>query len=243
MIFQNFGFNQNYPIAAPAFNYPAGAYVIYDFGNSSSYPGSGTDVFDVSGNGRNGSLRNGATWSSTNGGIVQLVQASSQYIDYGSQFTPDTSVVAIWKNTNATFAKDTGFPTRRVANGLMMAFLGGSKGFCPILFDASNNGNTYFNATTTPSDITQWHQYAQVVTYSSPNTTATTYLDGNASSATETKNFARSGTSASGTTYIGFDNAVGDRYANGYIMAYLHYNRALTTTELTNIYNIFSPRF
>jgi hypothetical protein len=254
MIFQNFGFNrQRVSAAAPTttttstttvspYNYPAGAYAIYDFGNPASYGGSGATVNDVSGNSRNGTLVNSPTWTSTNGGILRLNNASSQRIDYTASFTPATSTVIIWKNFNSTFTKDTGVPTFRGANGYMHAFLGGGKENVPILFNTSGGGSTFFFAGYVTTDITIWHQYAQVVTYSSPNTTATSYRDGNAFSATMTSNFNRSGT-GTGTAYIGFDNAVGDRYANGYIMAYLHYNSALTTTQLTDIYNIFSPRF
>jgi hypothetical protein len=226
--------------AAPSV--PTGSYAYYDFGNVSSYPGSGSIVFDLSGNNNSGSLINSPTFSSTYGGELRLNNASSQRIDYSATFTPDTTTVVIWKNVDSTFSKDTGLPTLRGNNGFMAAFLGGTNYFTPILFNNSGGGSTYFSATVTPSDITQWHQYGQVVTYSSPNTTATNYLDGNASSATETKNFDRSGT-GTGTAYIGFDNAVSDRYANGYIMAYLHYNRALTTSELNSIYSFFSSRF
>jgi hypothetical protein len=245
MIFQNFGFNRQIIKAAAGgntFNYPAGAYAIYDFGNPSSYGGSGTTVNDVSGNGNNGTLVNSPTFSTDNGGILRLNNASSQRIDYTASFTSNTSTVIIWKNIDSTFSKDTGVPNLRGNNGYLAAFLGGSKGFCPILFNTSGGGSTFFSATSTPSDITIWHQYGQVVTYSSPNTTATTYLDGNTSSATQTQNFDRSGT-GTGTANIGFDNAVSDRYANGYLMAYLHYNSALSTTDLTNIYNNFVTRF
>jgi len=244
MIFQNFGFNRQRVVAAagPTFNYPAGAYAIYDFGNPASYAGTGGTVNDVSGNSNNGTLVNSPTWTSDNGGILRLNNASSQRIDYSASFTAATSTVIIWKNFNATFTKDTGVPTLRGNNGYMHAFLGGGRDQCPILFNTGGSGNTYFGAALNTADITIWHQYAQVVTYSSPNTTATTYLDGNASSATETQNFNRSGT-GTGTAYIGFDNAVSDRYANGYVMAYLHYNRALTTTELEDIYDYFSSRF
>jgi len=39
-------------------------------GNSTSYPGSGSTWFDISGNGNSGSLTNGPTFSSANGGII-----------------------------------------------------------------------------------------------------------------------------------------------------------------------------
>jgi hypothetical protein len=246
MIFQNFGFNRQTVVAAggATFNYPAGAFAIYDFGNPSSYSGTGATVTDVSGNGNDGTLQNSPTFSSTNGGILQLVQASSQYITYTGTFTPDGTYVFIWKNTDSTFQKDTGFPTARFSYGGIYAPLGGTKDYVPIPADNSGGFSTYFGAGSTPSDITIWHQYATTVdSISSTSTTCTTYLDGNTSSVSQNQSFDRTGTSNGGTTYIGFDNAAGDRYANGYLMAYLHYNSVLTTTELTDIYNIFSTRF
>jgi hypothetical protein len=222
---------------------PSGAYAFYDFGNVTSYPGSGSTVFDISGNSNNGTLVNSPTFSSTFGGELRLDNASSQRIDYSASFTPDTSVVVIWKNVDSTFSKDTGFPDATFAYGIKYAPLAATKGYTPILMSNLGVGNTYFDAEVTATDITQWHQWGCVVTSSGTSSTATNYLDGNASSATETKSFDRSGTSGSGTAYLGWDSAVGDRYANGYLMAYLQYNRALTTSELNSIYTYYSARF
>ena len=257
MIFQNFGFNrQRVSAAAPTTTttstttvapivYPAGAYAIFDFGNPASYSGTGATVYDVSGNSNNGTLVNSPTWTSTNGGILRLNNASSQRIDYGASFTPNTSTAVIWKNFNSDFTKDTGVPTFRGSNGYMLSFLGNSgREQTPILFNSGGSGNTFGGASYATADITIWHQYGMTVSYNagSIQTTANTYLDGGTLKGTETKSFARSGT-GTGTAYVGFDNAVGDRYANGYIMAYLHYNSTLNSATMTDIYNVFSSRF
>lgn len=52
----------------------------FDASNSRSYPGSGTTWTNLVGS-TNGTLVNGATFSSSNGGVIVLTAASSQYID------------------------------------------------------------------------------------------------------------------------------------------------------------------
>jgi hypothetical protein len=49
-----------------------------DAGNTSSYPGSGSTWFDISGNGYNMTLTNSPTFSSANGGVLQF-NGSNQY--------------------------------------------------------------------------------------------------------------------------------------------------------------------
>lgn len=58
-----------------------------DAGNTKSYSGSGTTWTDLSGNGKNGTLVNTPTYSSTSGGYLSFASASSQYataIDLGN---------------------------------------------------------------------------------------------------------------------------------------------------------------
>ena len=47
-----------------------GLVLCLDAGNSKSYPGTGTTWTDLSGNGNNGTLTNGPTYSSANGGSL-----------------------------------------------------------------------------------------------------------------------------------------------------------------------------
>ena len=60
----------------------SGYKVYFDFGNTSSYPGSGSTVTNLGsgGSAMNGTLVNSPTWSSTNGGILDLTHDSQQYI-------------------------------------------------------------------------------------------------------------------------------------------------------------------
>jgi hypothetical protein len=254
MIFQNFGFNRQRVVgaAAPSFNYvTSGAQVIYDFGNTASYPGSGTTVYDVSGNsGPSATLQNSPTFSSSNGGIMQFAQASSQYWDFTGTIASSATFMYIWKNTDATNQFYYGYPTKLGAYGYILTMdIGGSpfnKQLAAIPFSNTGAGTTFSNAYVGPADITIFHAYSSVVeSISSTSTTVTNYIDdGSTLSASENKNFNRTGgPSTSATIYLNRDTQVGDRYANGACMAYLQYDRALSQSEIAQNYNVFASRF
>lgn len=90
MIFQNFGFNQNYPVAAAPAPPPAGGiqrlavsssiWAYYDIAFTASYSSSGqTTVFDLSGNGNNGSTTGTVNYDTAGiSGSVLRLGASSQ---------------------------------------------------------------------------------------------------------------------------------------------------------------------
>lgn len=59
-----------------------GLVLAVDAGNLSSYPGSGTTWFDLSGNNNNGTFVGSISFQSTNGGVLQT--ANSSYINFPS---------------------------------------------------------------------------------------------------------------------------------------------------------------
>ena len=64
-----------------------------DVGNNKSYPGSGNTLYDLSGNGNNGTLINGAVFSNTNNGKIAF-DGSNDYIPipYSSVFNVSNSL-------------------------------------------------------------------------------------------------------------------------------------------------------
>jgi hypothetical protein len=58
------------PIANAYSIITSGLLLNLDAGNTASYPGTGTTWTDLSGNGYNGTLTNGPTYSSSNGGTI-----------------------------------------------------------------------------------------------------------------------------------------------------------------------------
>ena len=82
-----------------------GLVLALDAANSLSYPGSGTTWTDLSGQGNNGSLFNGPTFNSLNGGSI-VFDGTDDYINIGidkscNRFTGDFAVSA-WVNRSNT---------------------------------------------------------------------------------------------------------------------------------------------
>lgn len=65
----------------------SGLIVYLDAGNSSSYPGSGTTWTDLSGSGNNGTLINGPTYNSSNGGSI-VFDGNDDYVNCGTSTPP-----------------------------------------------------------------------------------------------------------------------------------------------------------
>ena len=73
----------------------SGLVLFLDAGNTSSYPGSGTTWTDLSGNGNNGTLTNGPTYTSSNGGAI-VFDGINDFVNSGSSISlpGDISVFA-----------------------------------------------------------------------------------------------------------------------------------------------------
>jgi len=71
-----------------------------DAANTKSYPGSGTTWFDLSGNGHTGTLSNGPTFSSNNGGIIDFDGNDHADFASSSDFTFGTGdfTISQWLN-------------------------------------------------------------------------------------------------------------------------------------------------
>jgi hypothetical protein len=70
-----------------------------DAGNASSYPGSGTTWTDLSGNGRNGTLTNGPTYSSANGGSI-VFDGTDDFVQCTGSLTVTAATFVTWIRRN-----------------------------------------------------------------------------------------------------------------------------------------------
>ena len=80
-----------------------GLVLALDAADRNSYPGSGTAWTDISGRGNTGTLTNGPTYSSANGGSI-VFDGTNDYVDCGSiNFTNGTSItIEVWVNPNSS---------------------------------------------------------------------------------------------------------------------------------------------
>ena len=207
-----------------------------DAGNAASYPGSGTTWTDLSGNSNTGTLTNGPTYSSANGGAI-IFDGSDDFVSLGRP----ASLAALF----GTSAVSVDFWVKRSAN------IGGQK----IIFDSGSNeciqidiisnqlafliitagGATRSGRTST---LTQdvWYNFTGV--YDGIN--ITTYLN-----STQRSLVATTGTIStdSGSFYIAQYPGVGAYYFPGGVAAVKIYNKALSSTEVTQNYNALRGRY
>ena len=210
-----------------------------DAGASTSYPGSGTTWTDLSGNGNTGTLVNGPTYSSANGGSIVfdgtddyvLVSSNASSIPYGS--SPRT--ISIWFYTNSTTWVDD-------SNNLFFYGAGSTGGAFGIDFSTYPSMQVYTWGGGT-NDITFSTTYSQVgwknitVTYNG----ATTILIYENGVFTQTLTLPSARNTAISDVYIGAINP--SVVYDGRISTTQIYNRALTAQEIQQNFNALRGRF
>ena len=212
-----------------------GLVLTLDAGNSKSYPGSGTTWTDLSGNGNNGTLTNGPTYNSSNGGslVFDGVDDRVQTVSNAGVSGANARSLCVWV-----------YPTELTTNKFYSAVRLGSDAdgqlFEILLFGNTITGHFFgsgFNFSAS-SGKTLLNNYSYVVmTYSNPNVRI--YVDGvlRGTSGSFTLNtfntLLRSGDPA---YYEHF-------YYKGRIPNIQLYNRALTETEVSQNFNALRGRF
>lgn len=213
-----------------------------DAGQATSYPGSGTTWTDLSGNGKTYTLFNTPTFNSlTNGGVITFAGASSQYATTATTLfnssTTNTYSINIWvrptgagqivqvdgqttPNTNYHYTA-----IEITAAGLI--YFGQWTGVMSTIATSAQSLNTWYNL---------------AITYN--GTTATAYVNG-ASVGSSNIIWSAPGAStffalmANDSTNMSGSTA----YASGSIGAFMVYNRALTTDEITSNFNALRNRY
>jgi len=218
-----------------------GLILCLDAANTQSYPGSGTTWTDVSGKNHDGTLTNGPTFSSDNGGCI-VFDGSDDHIgmlgtatDLGINDTSTSFSFSIWFKTGGTSeyymfdnydgsSQDISF---RLDAGKLELYLRGSGGF----INATRYGSYTLNA---------WNNAVYNFDSSTSPDLFTAYVNG-INTGTSTSNF--SGNFESGSNFrIGMRPSGGGQFP-GRIACAMLYNKSLTEAEVKQNYNSFKGRF
>ena len=213
-----------------------------DAGNSTSYPGTGTDWFDLSGNDNDGVLTNGPTYSSNDGGYFDFDDASSEYVDIGAT-TGLTSIgkatFVAWVYRDGTQGSYTGiiFSRSAAAHGMNIALSGGGQ-----LGYHWNSTHFSWNSGVIIPDAS-WSMVAiSVDGVASPtNSDAVAYLFDSTGVTSATHNNVHVAITLDDLD-VGRDE-FGTRLWDGRIAQALIYDRALTQAELTTNFNASAYRY
>jgi len=216
-----------------------------DAANTNSYPGSGTTWIDMSGNGNNGTLVNGPTFSSDNKGLIDIDGSNDLVsIDHSSTLAFSNGIISceIWVNIDGL---GNGFPLIcKRGNGASnndrpYNFEIHSSGYCRWILTDNGSGITVCD-TAVLFEAGRWYH----IVGTHDNSNAKVYLNGvevksvsSSITALETSNF-------NTPTRIGFRHTnSGSIFGNGKIAVARIYSKTLTSTEVLQNYYSYKGRF
>jgi hypothetical protein len=214
-----------------------------DAAKRDSYPKTGTVWMDLSGGGNTGTLTNGPTFNSSNGGSIVFdgvddyvsLSDSVSFINSTSPFTlsfwvyylawPYTYSDMIFLKTNTGYAFQVGASTNGTYNAIGF---GSTSGW---IQHHTNTGYSYF--------LNKWSNVTLVYNGSGATTTSnfSPYIDGVLKTLTAQGGYA----ATSNINRIGYN--YGNGKFNGRISNLQIYNRALSTSEVLQNYNALKGRY
>ena len=218
-----------------------GLVLALDAAKKDSYPGSGTLWRDISGNGNNGTLTNGPTFNSGNGGSI-VFDGVNDYVNCGVSNIPlpinITLISWIYQSTT------TGYKNIITKEGTTNTDL-------DYGFTTSPNGNLYFwyhngsyriheTLTNNISLTNTWYHVS--ATFNDTNNTVNLYVNG-------TQVYNQSETTSmlahsNSKLFVGWRNSLtSGQLFNGRISQAQIYNRALSATEVLQNYNATKTRY
>lgn len=217
----------------------------FDANNTNSYPGSGTSWYDLSGNSRTGTLTNGPTFSSANGGSV-VFDGTNDYVDV-------TNTATAFSFANTTFTVNIWFKQSSLANGALISKAGTTGGWSVwAISDGTinsfmkngssvDNYDRFTSAVITPNT---WVNIVAVFTTSTTvagNNTVTHYVNGVLNTGTVIVGSGAYGSETSTNLFIGRRST--SPYFPGNIAFVQIYNRGLSATEVLKTFNDTKAKF
>tara|TARA_R100000734_G_C3280437_1_gene74190 strand:- start:94 stop:825 length:732 start_codon:yes stop_codon:yes gene_type:complete len=229
-----------------------GLVLALDAGNAKSYPGSGTTWTDLSGQDNNGTLVNGPTYSSGNGGSIVFDGTNDRIDSYDDAdvFVDDNSLtVSIFVNIDEPTKTGKGglvssqrFQSESDAGGYGLCIYNGTQLCVNLTKDISGTQTTY-QAVCTFTYVRQQFKYYSF-TYDNSSKTVTTYMDGVQQATSTSSNYAWTVNTVNRKTHIGRNHQGGwGNYYNMKMGAVHIHNRALTAAEVEQNYNALKGRY
>jgi hypothetical protein len=222
--------------------------VLYlDAANTKSYPGSGTTWTDVSKGGNNGTLTNGPTFNSGNGGSI-VFDGVNDYVPLSSHI-PITNIftINVWCVFNELGFTGPGFTKRKTLISYDYPYAA-NRGFCFI--GSANNGSDFFISLGQDQKFTS--STTGYVTLNTPimltavanagNSLMKLYKNGSEVNYNVQAD-ANINLSYTSLPNIGVMLPSGQNFMNGGIYNINIYNRALTAQEVLQNYNATKTRF
>ena len=220
--------------------------VLYlDAANTKSYTSGSTTWNDISRGGNNGTLVNGPTFSSANGGSL-LFDGTNDYttIPYKSDLNPTNNLTfSQWvkRTVDDTSIRN---PIEMIASGDELYFILFRGDLTPKRWQfgiRQSNGTYQQSLTTGYLELNVWYNLTYVA--DSSNNTLSVYVNGLYDSSPIVKTY--NGTlkvNSGATLYIGAESS-GGRFFKGNIGTTIIYNRALSAAEVLQNYNALKSRY
>lgn len=193
-----------------------------DPSNRKSYPGSGSILYDLSGNGNHGTLTNGPTWSAANQGVIVL-DGTNDYIDVPINLS--TSNYTVMGAARYLVASGRTFSAKN-NNWLMGHWSTQTENHYAESWVTSPNAG--------PSD-TNWRFYASTGNYSGDLWSL--YVNG----AGRTVNSTAGVNGPNGFAIGSYGGA--SEFSNSHIGVFLVYNRVLSQAEIVAVFNSLKARY
>ncbi len=220
-----------------------------DAANRNSYPRTGTTWTDLTGNGYNGTLTNGPTFSGTNGGVI-VFDGSDDFSTSGTlggSFASFSVVIWFFPTSVISYRNvmDCNFNYNATTGNIGPRLEMNSSGNLTWIYsNITNDNNSFYTHNVVSSGLAAntWHCVG--ITYNGGSNTSTTYYNGNATGLTR-------GSFGTPTGFVGVMNNVilgkgffldASRLYAGRISSAIIYNRALTATEVLQNYNAIKTR-
>ena len=209
-----------------------GLILYYDVANPRSYSGSGTTIYDISGNGNNGTLNNGVSYSSSNMGSLSF-DGVNDYVSFSNPLN-QTATAQLW----------TVMSWINITDKTSQTLIGGLNAGCDVCYVQGNNSLLYLN-----SGVNDYYTYGGdlgnigwvLATFRFQNSTgARTIYRNTTDISTGGPNYTSTPSGQGSVFYLGYG---GSGYLQGNVSQLLIYNRYITDIELNQNFNAMRGRF